>query len=128
MLNTLEWNLHGEVTEEESVELMTEDEQHYVAPLNYQESGNEAEVKSDKYLDSDSNRSSEEEIQLEQEDKEEVNDKHRVSYETETEDEEEQPKKREAKAPSSPMTKKYRFKKCSSKCGFRQYRRLQLLI
>ena len=54
MLNTLEWNLHRQFKEEESVELMTEDEQHYVAPLNYQESGNEAEVKFDKDSESDS--------------------------------------------------------------------------
>ena len=40
-----------------------------------------------------------------EEDKEGNNDEHSVSYETETEDGSEQVKKREAKAPSSPMTK-----------------------
>ena len=65
MINTLEWNLHGEFTEEEWIKLIREDEQHYVAVLNYQESENEAKVKFDEDSDSDSNLSSAEECQLE---------------------------------------------------------------
>ena len=34
-LTQLEWYLHRNFTEEKSVELITEEEQNYVAPLNY---------------------------------------------------------------------------------------------
>ena len=66
-LNTLEWNLDREFIEEESVELITEVKQHYLASLNYQESGNEVQVKFDKDLESNSSRLSEDESQSEQE-------------------------------------------------------------
>ena len=89
VLNTLEWNLHREFTEEESVELIKENELYYVAPLDYQESGNEVEVKFDKDLESDSSRTSKDESQSEEEE-EEINDNHSVSNETITEDKEEQ--------------------------------------
>ena len=104
MSNTLKWNLYREFTEEESVELIMEDELYYVAPMNYQELGNEVEVKFDKDLEADSSRSSEYENQSEQ-DEETVNDENSTSNETVTKDKDEKPKKWAVKASILPMAK-----------------------
>ena len=106
VINILEWNLNRVFTEEVALQLRTRDNLQQVSLVKYQKSGNDANMKLDENLDSDSSMLSIDENLTEQEkDKEEEDDELSSSNDTEIEDEQKQPTKQVAKTVSPPTAK-----------------------